>query len=230
MSEDDIECIEASDKIYITTQYVQYKYTGKDISIDDKDMTRFIKNKKAIKNEHIQISESQEMIKDFFDINSMGESSLSSGYEAKIMSEDEVDELVEELYFKEESNNGVDILDKILVNIGIKPQTVYAKTKVGSDRQNSSYMKKILMVCQVDDRVRINFNCIWIKQPVNTLLDYVELQWAGGTRILDDINHSYSAEMTYNKKTIDKSGNIISKNRIVKDYTNNFKKIGSQVR
>ncbi len=49
MSEDDIECIEASDKIYITTQYVQYKYTGKDISIDDKDMTRFIKNKKAIK-------------------------------------------------------------------------------------------------------------------------------------------------------------------------------------
>ena len=224
MSEEDIECIETSDKIYIMTQYVQYKYTGKDISINEDEKTKCIKNKKAIKKEHIQISETQEILNDFLNINCMEESSLPNGYEAKIMSEHEVDELIEELYFDEKSNNVDNLLDKILVSIGIKPQMVYAKTKVGSDRQNSSYMKKILMVCQVNDKVRINFNCIWIKQPANTLLDYVELQWAGGTRVFDDINHSYSAEMTYNKTTIDKSGNIVSKNKIVKDYTNNFKK------
>ena len=229
MSEEDIDCIETADKVYIETQYVQYVYTGEELSSDiEEDKIQYFKNKNEIINENVEISEGQEVIDDYLNINRLSKSCLPYGYEAKIMSEDEVDELIEELYFNEESNNGDNVLNKILTGIGVKPQTVYAKTKVGSDRQESSYLKKILIVCQVDNKVRVNFNCIWMKTPANTLVDLVSLQWMGGSRILNDSSHLYSASISYKKtKSVEFSygeKKILTTETIEKDYSSQFRR------
>lgn len=207
-SDEDIKSIEQADEVFAVTQYIEYKYTA-DTDEDNSDLIdnykRSLDNETDVEvkgNSSTDISEDLNIIDNFMDSAAVVEHT-PDGYEAKVMSDTEVDELIKEIYFDESKKEEENILNKVLVGIGIMPQNVYAATKVESSRPTAtSYMKKVLMVCQVNDKVHIIFTCRWLKSPANRMIDILEISWNGGRRILNDDKHTYDANLSYDRITV----------------------------
>ncbi len=111
-SEDEIKELENADDIYISTEYIKYTYTGEDLE------ECFLNNQKTQeeqesnwKNKNFELSDDQNIIEEILNIDSLNDN-VPEGYEVERMSDEDVDELIRELYFDEESENEETFFDK----------------------------------------------------------------------------------------------------------------------
>ncbi len=205
LSEDEISNLEQAEKVCVVTQYIEYKYIGneanvEDISVDNQKQQRDKNEQEKRADDSVSISENQNMIDELLNTDIL-EDNAPEDYEVKVMSDEEVDKLIQELYFNDESAEE-SALDKILIGIGVKSQNVYASYGFGSSHPNAtSYMKKSLLVTQIDGKVNIVFTCKWLKEPANRLNDILEISWTGGRRILNESKYQCNAKITYDKVT-----------------------------
>lgn len=222
--EGELEALENADKIYVSTQYIKYTYTGEKNDLEEYSISNSSTpnqksqdktNKKKWESKNFDVIENQDIMNEIFDTDLLDEATTED-YEVEIMSDEDIDALIKECYIDEESENKDSIFDKILTGIGIRPQNAYA-AKSDNNIQESSYMKKSLLVIQYSDRVFVSFNCIWIKAPSNRLVDLVSMQWIGGSRSKNDRNGNFLAELSYD--VIDESSGTSSKRKMTKDYT-----------
>ncbi len=222
-SEEDIKELENADSIYVSTQYIKYTYTGEKTEVKDNSISNSStknqksQDKKKWKSDSFDVIENQDIVNEIFNADLFDEN-MPEDYEVENMSDEDIDALIKECYFDEESEKEDSIFDKILTGIGIKPQNVYAKS--ATDTQQSSYLKKALFVIQTGDKIMVCFNCFWLKEPSNRLNDLVGIQWTGGDRITKNSEYPYRAEISY-IETASKIGSV-KFGRVVQDYTKQF--------
>ncbi|MBE5922741.1 MAG: hypothetical protein E7269_08315 [Lachnospiraceae bacterium] len=190
---EDIEDIENAEQIQVYTQYVEYTYTG----INETDDIEKVMENEDVKFENIEC-------------------------ESRVLSDDEVNEVIQKLYFQ---GKGSTITENLMKSIGVYPIDVYAASKSQTDINSSSYMKKTLVVSQYDDYVKVTFNCTWLKEPLNRMLDYAEIYWEGGTGLTKDTSHPASAVLKYHKSSTERPlfhETTYSEEDITEDYTENL--------
>ena len=134
-----------------------------------------------------------------------GNNNETGGYQSRILSKKEVDNLIKEIYLDKET------------------ASTMVKSRSKTDSQNTSYLKKTLLVSQSNDLVHIMFTANWLKAPQNRLLDIITLSWIGGTRYIK--NNNYYAKLNYDKTTkVVGVGSSSQTESLSENYTNDFYK------
>lgn len=125
-----------------------------------------------------------------------------SNNEMEILEVEEVDALFGNEYFGEDNEvmscdldkKDENIIDKVLVNIGIKPMNVYGVVK-SEGGGNISFLKKTVIITSmnVENRDCVHVICTskWTTMPKYRNIDVITLAWSGAMYVsaLDDYNY-----------------------------------------
>lgn len=148
-------------------------------------------------NEAKSVEVSTQYIEYELEENVVSEENTEKLYREKVMDKQEIDNLIDELYIKDQYPNTEKnkVINKFMEGIGLKPMTAYAAYRSQSDTNSTTYLKKSLIVSQSNDLVHVIFVCTWLTPPSNRLLDIVTVTYGGACSYKESNN--YSATLTY---------------------------------
>ena len=123
------------------------------------------------------------------------------GDEIRVLDEEETDELISDIYFKEDEEK--DFVEKIGEELGIISTKAYASTtNYGRfSGANSSYIKRTFIILYFKDSkyMKVCCNNIWLTMPTFRLTDKVEYSWNGACKLteMNGVKYPYSSKLSY---------------------------------
>lgn len=165
----------------------------------------FDKEIEAFDSETINEIENSEEVYIFTEVVKQTETEMNGKIETStcVLNQDEVDELIGELYFEQEEDKELKNAENFFEEIEAEATRVVSVSK--TDSTSSSYLKKTLIVSQGSERpymAHVSFVCTWLKMPEYRYEDSLTVSYTDYAILNRSTDNPISMQASYIEKEI----------------------------